>query len=395
MATRIRTPARDAMGNLQLGFEAPDEDAERPLEARAQTVHKLELMSRYWKSYPAILSHANGLSFCNSHIWLIDAMGGDGRHGSALDRDGYAHGSTPLACIAARAVQREVPGVTVHVRSIEADPIRAGELRRRAGRWLGAAPDGVDVEVLDGTFEARLDQVADEILRQDHPHSTRGRQHHDHRSLWFIDPFGPVVSHESIASLGRGTEVISNFDVGGLRRMIPVALDADLPGSAASLAKLDLTFGSRRWTTLAGASDAQIAQAYADTFPGYPIRKVYPLHSSRNQVRFMVHLTHSAKAEAAFRADYRTATTVGSVIAGDGMSDREKRAAAELLWKKFRSEELGIEQMFDAGVTFSRAQLRWICAQAELEGFGAFDTTDDLMTWFEARDNKPDLTLGL
>lgn len=390
MVTRTRSRAT--------GVQAPprlQHPAEQPVEARAQTQHKLELADRYFKSWCSILAHAHGYDFCVSDMYVVDALAGRGMHQSETDPDGQVPGTPLLAARAARHTQQQHPDARVHVRAIELDRGRARELDLRLRRYAGLPPAGVDVLVLYGSFEDKISAIKYEIAQQDHPHSEGIGHNHGHRSLWLFDPYGWMqIPHHPIASLGPGSEAIVNIDIGGFRRLAGVATGSSAE-ALASRSILDAAFGSSRWRSLVGNPAQAIAQGYADTFLGYRHRHVYPLRSSSSQERWVVQLTNSTTAVQAFARDYDTSMRAGTLIAGEVMTGPQRRIAAEAAWKAFRGEEVTIDDMFATGHGYSRSQLRAICGAAQDAGFGLFHSHDGLMEWFETRAVEPDLTLGL
>lgn len=165
---------------------------EKVVEARRQTQHKLELMERYWGARCTILARTAGrFPFCPTRLWLIDTHAGAGEHASATDPDGKIEGTPALAALAARQAQRAFPGVEVRVRATDKSKEVATALLAAMRPYTGAPPDGVDVKVGNVDWVKAAPWVAAEIASEDHVHGGRpvGAGRHDHRSLWFIDPY--------------------------------------------------------------------------------------------------------------------------------------------------------------------------------------------------------------
>lgn len=372
-----------------------DHPAEHLVEARAQTQHKLELLDRYFKSWCSILANAHGHNFCVSDLWLIDAFAGGGTHLSEANPDGQVFGTPLLATRAARLTQRSCPDVRVHVRAIDLDCDRARELDLRLRAFVGVPPAGVDVRVVQGSFEDRAREVQSEIDQAGHPHSERSGGGHHHRSLWLLDPYGwKDIPHAAVAALGPDSEVVINIDVGGFRRLAGGA-GSSSPSALRDREILNAAFGDQSWARVASSSPSVIAQRYADTFTAYRHRTVYPLRSSATQDRWIVHLANSSRAVTAFASDHGTSLRVGTVIAGEAMTGPQRRIAAEVFWRQFQGESLTVEEMHATGSGYSRQQIRTICNAAEDSGFGRLETASGQMEWFETRVVQPDLTLGL
>jgi three-Cys-motif partner protein len=373
------------------------------IEARKQTAQKVELWSRYPETWATIIAQTSGLSWCNRHMFIVDAMAGDGRHESASHPEGWLPGTAILAVRAAARVQHDHPEVVVHVRATEIDPARAEQLRRRAARHFGRPPEGVDVEVFPEAFADRRDGILTEIAAPSHPHSSGRAMAHRHRSLWLIDPYGlEEIPHDDLVDLGDGSEVVINLDVSGIWRLIGLARStrANEVQVRGAVSALDTLYGDRSWDAAtrgltAPAVYRAIAEAYAQTFRSYTVRQAYPLHGTRSQFRFLIHLATSPSAERAFASAYKTSFKAGTLIADGALTAVEKRRAAEFLWGKFRGMTITISEMRELGVAFDATQLHAICGIADAESFGRYDAASRSIEWKEAREMEPDLTLGL
>jgi three-Cys-motif partner protein len=394
-ATKAQQPHQET-----LPIEHP---AELPIEARAQTQHKLELLDRYYKSWCGILTNAHGNGFCVSDLWIIDAHAGRGSHLSDADPDGEVSGTPLLAARAARLAQRVCPSTRIHVRAIEIDDARADELEARLAKYLGVPPAGVDVRVLRGSFEDRAPEIQAEIAAAGHPHSEGRVGAHHHRSLWFLDPYGwEEIPYRVIAALGSEAEVVVNADIGGLKRLVggansecqSAARDAEILDAAFGVEIIEVAVGDRPWGNLAGVVPKSAAQAYSDRFP-HRHRQVLPLRCSASQNRWIVQLAGASSALTALARDHNTSLRAGTIVAGEILTGTQRDKQAKTLSGKYKGETLTVDEMFAMGVGLSRNQIRTICGAAEEAGYGTFTAANGTMEWFTERLAQPGLTLGL
>lgn len=187
-------------------------------------------MGRYWGAYCTILAQASGRQFCVSRLWLVDCMAGAGLHVSRDHPDGVRPGTPLQAVRAARAAQTRFPGLEVTVHAIDIEPMFVEQLEERLRVYRGRPPAGVRIRLRQADFAARVPAILQEIREStDHQHSSaawRGAPH-QHRSLWFVDPYGvrdiPHASLEPLSPRDRACEVVINLDVGGLWRVSEAA----------------------------------------------------------------------------------------------------------------------------------------------------------------------------
>jgi three-Cys-motif partner protein len=345
-------------------------------------------------------------------MWLIDCFAGRGLHPSTDHPDGGVAGTPMQAFFAAVRERRRHPGALVHLRGIEKKTTLALELQRRLVRAPGDAHERPEFRVLPNAFHDALPVVLDEMRADDrHGHSELGGRAHGHRSLWFVDPYGltpiPHADLDPIAAL-TGAEMVVNLDVGGLLRMQGAALsalDESNPRSFYRAAattwnenRLNETWGSDGWRNDIEEADPgdilkSIAQGYANTFPNFKCRNVYPLRGSRSQKRFLVHLTHTPVAEDRFANVWKETFTLGTLAAGDKLDSAERAGRATALFEQLAGETLSVADMYELGLAVSRGQLVGICRAAEEMGLGKFDDRVGVgrMEWFKER--LPDPTL--
>ena len=221
---------------------------------------------------------------------------------------------------------------------------------------------------------------------------------HNHRSLWLIDPFGvkdiPHADLEPLQNLPGG-EVIINLDLGGLLRIKGAAEKALVDGDpdafqaaikAGNAKRLDLTWGSEQWRVdLASADRSDIlrslAQSYADTFPRFEFRNVYPLRRSRSQKRYLVHLTHSKTAAERFKGICDGCYLIDTLFAGDTLSQNQRATRAFQLFERFRGTTTTVPELYELGMGASRTQIAAICQSAQGGGYGTFDAQARTMAW--------------
>jgi hypothetical protein len=136
----------------------------------------------------------------------------------------------------------------------------------------------------------------------------------------------------------------------------------------------------------------ELARRYADSFPGFEHRNVYPLRASGSQDRFMIHPTHAAAAVGAFQRAHNTAFTVDTVVGGEALTASHRARAADELFQRHRGQSITIDELFDLGVGgYSRAQLAVIAREADDRGVATYDETTKTIRWLDER--RPELTL--
>jgi three-Cys-motif partner protein len=390
--------------------DPPGGSATGSLESRVQTQQKLEVMLRYWPVWSVIIAQADGLKWCNRCLWLIDGFAGTGFHRSTAHPDGKVAGTPMQAFRAAVNTKRRFPNAEFHLRAVEANPAFAQELQRRMIAAPGAADTKPDWRVYQTTFRNAFDRVLDD-MRADlgHVHASGPTYtHHDHRSLWFIDPFGVKdIPHEDLERLERlaGAEVIINLDLGGLLRVRGAAAraldDADPDAFATAVGKgnarrMDLTWGSDHWRDDLRRADRanilrSVAQSYADTFRTFDHRNVYALRGSRTQKRYLVHLTYAATAADRFKGICDSCFRINTLIAGDRLGQPQRATRAVQLHERFKGTTTTVPELYELGMGASRRQIAEICRSAVDLGLGEFDRGGQSMVWFGER--LPDPTL--
>lgn len=355
--------------------------ADKPIEARHQTQHKLEVMARYWGIWCRILAQAGRSPFCTRRLWLVDTMAGTGLHESIGDPDGVVPGTPFQALLAARATQREFAGVTVSVRAIDIDPVIAGKVSDRLIRYRGSPPEKVDVRVDQADWVKAVPAIAAEIVgTPDHPKPV-GAWGHEHRSLWFIDPFGvEPLDHATIMALPPHSEVIVNFDENAVRRH-----------AGKDLALLGRIYGDDRWRAALKQPTGAFAEIYAESFARrFEFRTWNPLVPSGAQDRFLIHLAETSKAIAPFDRAHKAALKAGTLIAGDLTTTSEKHKIVKGLHERFAGQRLTIDEMYDAGAGFQKVQLRALCQTAEDLRYGSWTAKNSTLDWFPEREPEPE-----
>lgn len=352
---------------------------EKYAEARHQTQHKLETMERYWGAWATILARTTGkYPFCPSRLWMIDTHSAEGRHLSDEDPEGEVPGTAVLAALAARQVQQHH---TVNI-AVRASDVRPSVVKELDERFAVLRKAGVDAQAKAVDWTDNVPTIKAEIAAEDdHPHGGRALAlDHQHRSLWFIDPYGvESIDHGVIMSLPKGSEVIVNLDLSVLPRHAAKAADGD-PGV---LAILERAYGGDGWRRLLGLSDSRsLALTFADSFPKsrWEFREPHLLRASKGQYRALVHLTTTRIAYETFERDVRTAMAAGTLAARDILSKPQKDKAAHRLHELFRGLKVTPRQMQPA-FTWSLMQLRAICTAADGIGLGRWDGTT--MEWSE------------
>ena len=247
----------------------------------------------------------------------------------------------------------------------------------------GAAEEKPHWRVYPESFQKAYPKIFDE-MRADigHTHSSGPTfPRHNHRSLWLIDPFGVKdIPHADLEPLQNlpGAEVIINLDLGGLLRIkgaAEKALDDGDPDAfqaaikAGNAKRLDLTWGSDTWREdlAQGRPErhpAILAQSYADTFPRFEFRSVYPLRGSRSQKRYLVHLTHVEVAVARFKGICDGCYLIDTLFAGDPLSQNQRATRAVQLFERFRGTTTTVPELYELGMGASRTQIAAICQSA-------------------------------
>jgi three-Cys-motif partner protein len=367
---------------------------DKVVEERLQTRHKLELMERYWGAWCTILAQtAGGYGFCPTRLWLIDTHAGSGAHTSATDPDGKIEGTPALAALAARETQRRFPGVEVRVRATDIGKPIAQALLAAMKPYTGKPPVGVDVKVGNVDWVKAVPWVAAEIADEGHEHGGRsGSVKHQHRSLWFIDPYGvESIDHAVIEGLPDHSEVIINLDLMALLRHAGRAHKGDVPIQEL----LATVFGDTAWEPASRARHPHhaLAEAFANGFTRWTYRNAYILRSTGSQDRAMVHLTDSKPAVEPFSRAVATALKAGTVIAGVALTAIERDTAVADLFQRFRGLTLTTREMAPAVARYTLGQLRPICRTAAQNRYGTWNEKASTMAWFEERES--DLNLGL
>jgi three-Cys-motif partner protein len=368
-----------------------EKPAERFVEERHQTQHKLETMERYFGAWCTILARAERTSFCKSRLWIVDTHAGQGLHLSASDPDGVIPGTPLQALLAARSVERLYPGVEIRVRATDIDKEKADALWTLLRGVRGKPP--VDVKVAPADWVKKVEAIRREIEEEgDHPNSSPyARDGHQHRSLWFIDPYGVEgIDHEVIEHLPDGAEVIVNLDLMGLLRDAGRAERGEAPLAAI----LTRAFGGDAWRGR-GSGDAgrkAMAQAFTDSFPAskYRIRRWHLLRPSGSQDRALIHLSGHPTAADTFERHLTTALKAGTVLSKDALTHQARSNAAKRLHELFSGETLTVRDMHGTGATrLTMGQLHTVCGAADQLGYGRW--SDPVMQWFAVR--APDPTL--
>jgi three-Cys-motif partner protein len=368
---------------------------EKAIEERLQTRHKLELMERYWGAWCTILARTRGkYPFCPTRLWLVDTHAGSGQHISATDPDGKIEGTPTLAALAALETQRSFPGVEVRVRATDIDKEVAEHLNAALDPYRGAPPTGIDAKVGNVDWVKAAPWVAKEIAAEDHPHGGRPGLYsrHDHRSLWFIDPYGPEsIENAVIEAFPPGAEVIINLDLMGLLRLAGRAHNGETP-IRELLARV---FGGDAWDAPSRLKHPHqtLADALANSFSRWRFRRAYLLRASGSQDRAMVHLTNSLTAVDVFADKVEVAFKAGTLIAGTTLTAIERDKAAAELFGRFRGVTLTTRQMAPAVTRYSLGQLRPICHTAAQNRYGRWDAATGTMEWFAEREAAPNLRL--
>ena len=366
--------------------------AEKFIEERRQTQQKLELMERYWGAWSTILAQARRYRFCPTRLWLVDTHAGTGEHTSTTDPDGKIEGTPALAALKAREVQRRFADVEIRVRATDKDPAVARSLVAAMRPYKGTPPDGVNLEVGNVDWVKAVPWVAREIADKGHPHGGRGLPGapHDHRSLWFIDPYGvESIDHQVIEQLPAASEVIVNLDLMALIRHAGKAR----AGDRLIQSLLETVFGGRSFEGPAASPEPwrPLAEAFANSFPRWSYRNAYLLRASGSQDRAMIHLTDSPRAVEAFARAIQAAARAGTLLAGGTLTAIQRDKAAAELFDRFRGLTLTTREMVVVAPRYSLGQLRPICRTAQEHYFGRWNDVSNTMEWFAERQSPPGL----
>lgn len=317
------------------------------------------------------------------HIYLIDLFAGAGLHLSANHPDGAVAGTALLAARSARRIAQKYKEVEVHVRLVEINENYCEKLANRTSTFRN---QGIDVQVLRGSYENQI------------PALIEASKFHQGRNffLWFFDPFGIKALDRKffrpIEAAGLGHEIIINLDVGALFRIRAAASMLSADGDL-----LDLAFGDRSWESAYGPSNGSwerdefdsLAKAYADTFTksGF-LRETYPLRSSENQIRYLVHLARSSVAIEAFSKSYRASQKI-KLYQGTALTPTERAHLIERIFPQVRGERMTIDDMHDAQLLpINKNQLRAVLREADDLLYGTFDETNEEIQWHSKR-TKP------
>jgi three-Cys-motif partner protein len=356
----------------------------RNIEEHRQTEQKLEVSRRYDYVWAVILAQ-HGRTYPRQDYFIIDTHGGTGRHAS-LERI-WVPGTTPMACFAARRVQQMVPTARVHVRSIEIDPASADQLEGRVRPFHNA---GIDVQVLRGDYRDYLERIEKEVVSMGAP------------ALWWVDPHGIDIEFESLAPLRVrrfGQEVVVNLDAAGALRAqaAPAKLDeiADLEGVliGGHSPAVNRLWGGHDWIDsikMRGRTWRQnldsFALGYADQWArAYKFASPYPLGSSHNQIRYLVHLANHDSGQTKFREQWRASEDFGLLVA-DQLDEQGTFRVAEMYHAYYRSSSTTLDHLFQERLgPYSKLQLGRILVAAQTHGLGDYDAGKRTMVWYETR----------
>ena len=358
------------------------------VESRAQTEHKLEVMRRYYPSYASIIAQSKNQTIDNRHIWLVDLFAGAGLHRSADHPDGRVLGTALQACAAARDVQHRYPRSRVHVRLVDLSGSYCDRLRERVEVFR---QQGVDVVVSESDYALAIVPILTEI-------AACGK---NCLSLWLVDPHGPkVLAFKSIMPLMQapGAEIIINLDVTGVERMRGFVLSEKVNGDPrqAEIAKkqrqnLDDLYRGNFWENpdahihiRAGMTlEAKLADAYLLAFRMFKYQHAYPLRSSDSQFRYLIHLTKSARGEAAFQKAYDASWKIGSAK-GRTLTDSDCARYCVLFFTAYAGMETTVEEIYgDTVADLDRGQIGRVLRYASNNDYGSLEGTT--MTWSTER----------
>jgi three-Cys-motif partner protein len=257
------------------------ESEDDPVETRAQTEAKLELLGEYFAAWPnAIL---NGLAKrqrgpLRADLWFIDLFAGRGWHESANSPNGRLPGTPAMAAFRFwQALQQ--PGhehVTGHVVAIDSDAEFAAPLKAIKSQFE-----------IPGQLEIRVETAnCAELIAPLRAASRSGY------SLWLFDPYGlrsiPFALFSQLSGRQPRTELLINLEVGGATRVVDaVAKTGRL--TAATGGTLDCLFGDHRWAaippelTQTGDRERWLVDCYKERMADVgPLTAAYPLRGGKH-----------------------------------------------------------------------------------------------------------------
>jgi three-Cys-motif partner protein len=364
------------------------QDEVSTLEAHRQTVHKLALVRDYGGACCGILAQFARKKLQRVlDITLVDVYAGAGQHRSVADPDGVSKGTALIFSTIGREIQRTHSLARVHVRlnDIDSDVVKRLDARVEHYRQGQAPSERVDVAVTCADAKDEIVRVAREAGRR------------NGFSLLFVDPFGMPPDFAVIDEAGRVAgwhEMLINLDVSDMFRLrlvaqLDVAEHAKL--SAGDERVLGGIFGDSSWRRPYGAAThwtaealAKLATTYADRFADrYPIRAVYRLWSSDNQIRFMVHLANKEMARTTFASCYARTQRSG-LFQGTRLNDADRATYAQALFESLAGAPTTIEEVYSAAlVPLDRGRIRDVFREAQDRGYGRLDGNS--MEWFRER----------
>jgi three-Cys-motif partner protein len=376
------------------------QDETRIVELHLQTLHKLEVIRRYYGQYASIIAQAGKAKKLDaSHIYIVDAMSGAGAHLSSEDPDNEVPGTAVQACIEARNVQRSFPETHVHVRLIDLEAGFTERLEPRIAEYRDAAsfPERVDVTVEAVDFATRIGPILAE--------TRRGPRHYC--SLWFLDPFAFEVPHTALEDLSRvrqGVEIIVNLNVGAVQRCIRAAQspNTDPIDAQKDREHLNVLFGAvESWENIlseprSGREELNaIAAAYAATLPRFHFTACHRLNGSDSQVRYLIQFTNAKRAVAALTASYRASLQTGT-LKGKKLSMSDRGKAVAKLWGAFKGTEITIDYLAKQTLCrLDRNQAKVVARHAHDKGLAKYDKATGTVRWNEKCEKDNMLPLDL
>jgi three-Cys-motif partner protein len=288
-------------------------------------------------------------------------------------------------------VQKKFPNLHVHVRAVEKQTPWVVRLGTRIEEFNRAArgPDFVDAQVAKGDFSDHVVELVEQARQA------------NALSLWFVDPFGfKDIPYDALEPLTRprfGPELIVNLDLSGIWRkagrpddIVDIGeVSSDQVDQQKALTRLFAERNNWERALISGGTRSRnlrsLAEAYCTVFGRFAYRRAHRLRSSDGQVRYLIHVAHSPRADQAFAAAFEASLKV-ELFAGRSMDSAARGQAAKTLFEMFKGGTTTVDQLYEESIgDFDRSQIATILREAELRGYGRFDEGNRLMTWEEAR----------
>lgn len=338
-------------------------------QAKARSLHKLDIFDGYLKPFVYKLGSNPRLRRHHQHIWIVDGFAGAGSYWP--DDEGRIQDGSPLiAAKWARRIELDRGYDLVRCINVERDAGCHAELVRNLAPWQHLAT------ALHGEFAGHLTTILETIG--------------DDPALFFLDPFGVTgvqmnVIEQIVARRGK-TELLLHFSDKTFLRMaghldergdrVPVGRKV----AESKLATLDAHVGTKRWRMLCppGANTERAIDDVSDVY-------IDQLRKSGWRYAHQIRMRDRYSDRPAYRLMFATCSPHGVELMSDIVCRyeqsllNEETAGVMTLWHDDaeRQRLTGLSRrIFDAGITAGMASRDEIIHKLAPQLFGLYTSTE-------------------